>query len=195
MSPTDARSYGRTVARSYGRTVARSNDRTDARSHGRTVARTSLWILLVCACVPVRLCAQVVDTVPKPHFPALVHYGKWATLGASVALGAMAHAKNQDAEAVFRDLRQRCFDTPANCLVGADGRYLDPESEALYGRTTRLDHQAARLLIGAEVSFAATAVGFVWELMHRKDGTPTIPFEPRVEQTPTATRIGLTFRF
>jgi hypothetical protein len=155
----------------------------------------AVLVLLLTAGPPGRLTAQVMDSVPKPHIPPLVHYGKWATLGASVALGAMAHAKNQDAEAIYGSLRRRCFDTPANCLIGADGRYLDPGSEALYDRTTRLDHQAARLLIGAEVSFAASAVGFVWELMHRRDKTPTIPFEPRVEQTPTATKVGLNFRF
>lgn len=136
------------------------------------------------------------DSAPRRRSaPPLVHYGKWVTLGSSIALGALAHAKNQDAKASFGTLRQRCFDVPVSCLVGGDGRYLDPGTEALYDETTRLDHQASRLLIGAEISFAASAVGFVWELMHRRDQTPTIPFEPRVEQTPSATRVSLTFRF
>ena len=165
-----------------------------------------MLILTVSACLaPSYLNAQAsadplirpsaIDTVPKQPVPGYIHYGKWAALGGSVVLGVLAHSKNADAEATYQSLRQRCFDTPVDCLVGADGRYLDVSSEALYDRTRVLDHQASRLLIGAEVSFVASAAGFVWELMHRKDQTPTIPFEPRVEQTPTATRVGLTFRF
>ena len=144
---------------------------------------------------PDRLTAQVVDTVPKLHIPPVVHYGKWVALGSSVVLGVMAHSRNQDAEATYQSLRDRCFATPVSCLIGTDGRYLDPGSEGLYTETRRLDRQASRLLIGTEVTFVASAVGFVWELMHRKDTTPTIPFEPRVEQTSTATRVGVSFRF
>lgn len=169
--------------------------RTNARANGRTIALAAFGIMVLCACGPVRLCAQAPDTIPKPHIPPAVHYGKWVALGGSVVFGVMAHSRNQDAEATYRSLQDRCFDDPVSCLIGPDGRYLDPATEGLYTETRRLDRQASRLLIGAEVTFVASAAGFIWELMHRKDQTPTIPFEPRVEQTPTATKVGLTFRF
>lgn len=150
------------------------------------------------ALAPLRGSNALPDTTTPPQrrsASAFVHYGKWAALGGSVVFGVMAHSRNQDAEATYQSLRQRCFDSPVSCLTGTDGRYLDAASEELYTETRRLDRQASRLLVGAEVTFVASAVGFVWELMHRKDRTPTIPFEPRVEQTPTATKVGLTFRF
>jgi hypothetical protein len=138
------------------------------------------------------------DTAPapqRPSVPPLVRYGKWIALGGAGALGYVANARNHDAEATYRSLRTRCFDVPFSCLIGPDGHYTDPVSEGLYTRTQRLDREASRYLIGAEVAVAAAAVGFVWELMHRQDRTPTIPFEPRVEQSSTSTRVGLTFRF
>lgn len=148
--------------------------------------------------MPVRQSGEPSDTAPAPQrrsAPALVHYGKWAALGGSVVFGVLAHSRNQDAEATYQSLRDRCFADPVSCLTGTDGRYLDPASEGLYTETRRLDRQASRLLIGAEVTFVASAAGFLWELMHRKDRTPTIPFEPRVEAGSTATRVGVTVRF
>ncbi|MBW8773103.1 MAG: hypothetical protein JF590_07440, partial [Gemmatimonadetes bacterium] len=149
----------------------------------------ALAVVLLAVGPPDRLTAQTPDSLRATRIPPAVHYGKWVALGGSAVLGVLAHSKNQDAEATYQSLKDRCFSNPANCLIGGDGRYLDASSEALYDRTRVLDHQAARLLIGAEASFIASAAGFVWELMHRQDRTPTIPFEPRVEQTPTATRV------
>jgi len=175
--------------------MRRSGGRAVGRSALRGTGLVSVLAVLLTAGPPGRLTAQTPDSLITPRIPPAVHYGKWAALRGSVVLGALAHAKNSDAEATYQQLRQRCFDQPFDCLVGPDGRYLDASSEALYDRTRVLDRQASRLLIGAEVSFVASAAGFVWELMHRKDKTPTIPFEPRVEQTPTATRVSLTLRF
>ena len=167
------------------------------RHDGTTASRYhSLWFAGVLALwPPCCLAAQAPDSLVTPRISPAVHYGKWATLGGSVILGVLAHSKNQDAEATYQSLRDRCFADPVSCLVGADGRYLDAGTEGLYDRTRTLDRQASRLLIGAEVTFVASAVGFVWELMHRKDRTPTIPFEPRVEAGLTTTRVGVTVRF
>ncbi len=149
---------------------------------------------LLCACAPVRLCAQVVDTVPKKT-PALVHYGKWLALGGAVAFGVAAKQNNDKAEAAYDELSAHCIELPVACLTGPDGSYLDPVAESLYDETTRYDHRAGRYLLAAEVTFAAAVAGFVWEIVNHKDHTPTIPFEPRVEAGLTTTKVGVTFRF
>lgn len=167
--------------------------RRGAGTQGRRIVVAALSFL--CAAAPLRLSAQTIDTVPKPHVPSAVRYGKWLALGGAAVLGTMAHARNQDAEDNYQALRDRCFEVPNSCALDPNGQYVDPVSEGFYTETQRLDRQASRLLIGAEVALAATAVGFVWELLHRKDETPNIPFEPRVEAGMTATRVGVVVRF
>lgn len=169
--------------------------RTGGRAHGRTGLLVAPWILLVCACAPVRLCAQTIDTVPKPRVPSFVRYGKWVALGGAFALGYQANRAHQDANDSYQALRDRCFLVPLSCELGPGGRYVDPINERLYTGTRDGDHRAARYLIGAEVSFAAAVAGFVWELLEREDRTPNIPFEPRVETTARETRVGVAFSF
>ena len=169
--------------------------RTDGRTHGRAALSGAFWVVLLCACATVRLCAQTLDTVPKPRVSSTVRYGKWLALGGAVALGVRANARHQEAEDTYQALRDRCFAIPSACSQFPDGHYIDPVSERMYAQTRTLDREASRYLIGAEVSFALAAAGFIWELMHREDRTPNIPFEPRVEAGATSTRIGLSVRF
>lgn len=124
-----------------------------------------------------------------------MRYGKWVALGSAIALGYQADRSHRAANDSYQTLRDRCFDVPLSCDLTPEGRYGDPESERLYSDTRKNDHRAIRYLIGAEVSFAAAAVGFVWELVKREDHTPNIPFEPRVESGMETTRIGLSVRF
>ena len=151
--------------------------------------------LVFCAAAPLRLCAQTLDTVPKPRVPGFVRYGKWVALGSAFALGFKANQLHEDANDTYRTLQHRCFDVPGSCALLPDGRYADPANERLYLDTRDADHRAARYLVAAEVSFAAAAAGFVWELLHREDRTPNIPFEPRVVTTASETRVGVTLRF
>ncbi|HEX7918475.1 MAG TPA: hypothetical protein VF454_03680 [Gemmatimonadales bacterium] len=151
--------------------------------------------LLLCVSAPLRLCAQTTDTIPKPRVPSYVRYGKWVALGGAIALGYQANQSHQDANDSYQTLRDRCFSTPLACEIMPSGRYADAVSEQLYLVTRDRDHRAARYLVGAEVSFAAAAAGFVWELLKREDRTPNVPFEPRIEAGATSTRGGLTVRF
>lgn len=151
--------------------------------------------MLLCVSAPVRLCAQVVDTIPKPTVPSYVRYGKWLALGGAFALGYRANSLHQDANDSYQALRDRCFEFPDNCVLTPGGQYTDPVSERLYQETHDRDRQAGRFLIGAELSFALAAAGFVWELMRREDHTPNIPFEPRVEAGARETRVGVTLHF
>jgi hypothetical protein len=147
---------------------------------------------------PLQSAYALSDTAPAPQrrsAPAYVRYGKWVALGGAFALGYQADQSHQDANDSYQALRDRCFQFPLSCTLMPSGHYSDPVSERLYTDTRDSDHRAARFLVGAEVSFALAAVGFVWELVKREDRTPNIPFEPRVEATPTSTRVSLTFRF
>jgi hypothetical protein len=157
------------------------------------MTRAALAVLL-CAGLPVRLSAQVIDTVPK-RVPGVVHYGKWVTLAGVIALGAGAKVNNDRAEKSYDELQDYCFASPVSCVTGPGGGYIDPVAEGLYDETTMYDRRAGRYLIAAEVAFAVTLAGFVWELIERKENPPTIPFEPRVEYTPNATRVGMSVRF
>ena len=132
---------------------------------------------------------------PSAAAPALVRYGKWVALGGAFALGYQANQLHQDANDSYQALRDRCFEVPSACILTPGGRYADPVSERLFADTHDNDRRAARYLIAAEVSFAAAAAGFIWELLQREDRTPNIPFEPRVDAGMTSTRIGITVRF
>ena len=154
-----------------------------------TVAAT-----VMCASAPARLCAQTPDSLAIPRVSPTVHYGKWLALAGAAGGAVLAEQRHQDANRAFATLRGRCDATPSGCaLVG--GQYADPVNEALYQDTRRLDHQAARYLTGAEVLFAASAAGFIWELMHRHSEPKNIPFAPRVERTGDRTQLGMSFRF
>jgi hypothetical protein len=153
-------------------------------------------LLIALAILPTcQLASQTLDTVPKPRVPAVVHYGKWVALAGVVALGAGAKVNNDRAEESYDELQGYCFASPASCVTGPGGGYIDPTAEALYDETTMHDRRAGRYLIAAEVTFAVVVAGFVWELVERKENPPTIPFEPRVEYTPRATKVGVSLRF
>jgi len=153
-----------------------------------------LGIALLCACAPVRLSAQLVDTVPK-RTSFIIRYGKWAGLAASIGLGLKARDRNMLAESAYDQLNDRCFDTPESCITGPNGRYLDRTSETLYGRTVAYDKQASQFLIAAEVTFVASVALFVYDLTDRQDRPPNIPFAPSVEYTPRGTNVGMRFAF
>jgi hypothetical protein len=158
----------------------------------RQVALLGLAVLAVLP--PCRLVAQTPDSLNVPHIPAVVHFGKWAALGGAVGLGVLSVQRHNDANTRYDALRSRCFDFPTGCeMVG--GHYADPVDEALYQDTRRLDHQAARYLIGTEALFSASMAGFIWELMHRHGAPRNIPFSPRVEAGMRAAQVGLNLRF
>lgn len=127
--------------------------------------------------------------------PFVLKYGKWAVLGASVGMGLLARERNVQAESAYDELNDRCFDVPESCIVGPNGKYLDITSERLYGRTVALDKQASQFLIAAEVTFVVAVAAFVVDIAYRQDRPPNIPFEPTVEYTPRATKVGMTLRF
>ena len=64
--------------------------------------------------------------------PPLVKYGKWGVLASSIGLGLLASKAHHRADATFQELESSCIVDSTRCATGADGHYLDPQSEALY---------------------------------------------------------------
>jgi hypothetical protein len=157
--------------------------------------RTAAALLVALAILPsCPLGAQALDTIPK-HSSFAIRYGKWAVLGASVGLGLLARERNVQAESAYDELNDRCFDVPESCITGPNGKYLDPASERLYRNTLAYDQQASQFLIAAEVTFVVSVALWVYDLTGREDRPANIPFEPTVEYTPRATKVGMAVRF
>ena len=153
-----------------------------------------LVIVTFCAPAPLRLSAQTPDSLTIPRVAPAIRYGKWVALGGAVGLGVLAARKHDDANTAYNTLRARCDATPEGCLLSG-GTYVDPVNEALYQRTRRLDHQAARCLVGTETLSATAALGFLWELYHHTGAPKNIPFDLQVAPGATSTRVTVALSF
>ena len=154
------------------------------------LAMTAVGLFLL-ACPP---CAQAQQPVRKPS-PALIKYGKWLTLAASLGMNyfaAKAHARADDAFAVIEDA---CGVDRHNCDTFPNGTYVDPLIEAKYQESVRYDRRARNLLIGGQTALLATAAAFIWELTRPKNLPGNIPFEPRVSQRAGQTYLGFRVDF
>ena len=149
--------------------------------------RTGL-ILLLLAGMPLRLLAQ--DTSPW------IKYGKWGLLVATVGLNLAASEANERANGSFAELEDRCFQDPQACTVDGGGQYNDPQSEALFQRSVRLDTSARRFLIAGQVALMGAAAMFIYEFT-RPPGEPddNVPFAPLIQETQDGVGVGLEFRF
>jgi hypothetical protein len=100
--------------------------------------------------------------------------GKWVLAGATVALGVYAYAEHDAAERVHGRLRERCDTAPQLCTV-VDGRYGDPESEALHQRAVRHDRRAQTGIVAGQITLLGGVALFLYDL--RGDGRPdNIPY-------------------
>jgi len=80
------------------------------------------------------------------------------------------------------------------CVVGADGRYLRGDAEALYQRSRVYDRRANRWLVGAQLSLIATTALFIIDL-HPGDGPENIPFPAnQIQVGPVGDGVGLGMR-
>jgi hypothetical protein len=125
----------------------------------------------------------------------LVKYGKWVLLAGAAGMNYFAIRAHDRAENAFDDLESRGFQTRRRCDLDADGRYLDPETEALYQTSLRYDRIARGWLIGGESALAGAAVLFVWELARPKGRPDNIPFEPELRTLPFGSGLGLRVAF
>jgi hypothetical protein len=160
----------------------------------RTVSLAALlaWVTLQAA-IPAT--AQQIDSAAVRTSPVLVKYGKWATLAAAVGMGIKAATAHHAADQAFSRLTRYCNTDSSRCAQGSNGAYVDPIAEGYYQASLRQDGRARRWLVGGEVALLGTAGLFVWELTRPKRTPRNIPFEPSLEFTPGATRLGLRAAF
>jgi hypothetical protein len=147
-----------------------------------------------------RVLAGQNDSVPVRHdgTRAIVHWGKWLVAGVAVtftALGAHEHA-NSNRE--WGALLALCRADNADCVLGPDGRYLNPAAEQLYQSSLEFDRRArARLLAGQGALLAAAAL-FIADLRRHAGGPGNKPFSP-LELSPDPSgrgaRVGLRVHF
>ena len=156
------------------------------RALGRTVMAL-LWLALMAR----PLGAQQLD---RPS-PPLVKYGKWLLAAGAAGMNYLASRAHNRAQDNFDQLEARCFEAHNLCLLGDDGRYVNPGSEGLYQESLRYDRQARRWLFGGETALVGAAAMFVWELTRHSPKPDNIPFEPEIKYLRGATGVGFRFQF
>ena len=153
-----------------------------------------LWLLAA----PASLHAQATPA-PQPgsssqDVPFLVRWGKWGAallFAGFTAYGALEHEQaNED----YSQLRQFCLDI-GPCTIGPDGRYIDPNAEALYQEVVQGDRTARASFIGGQIALAGAAALFVVELSRSK-GTENIPYNGLVvAPSPYGLKVGWRLSF
>jgi hypothetical protein len=155
-----------------------------------------LWLGLL-ATVPAAVTAQSAPGQPAPGRPWYVTTSKWAkwpALAAAAGLTAAAIVRKDDADQIFNGLQEFCLADEANCRIGADGTYVNPQAEVLYQETLQLDAQARRWMIGGQSFLFVSAGMFVIDLVwggSKPHNIPYSPFEPYAQPG----KVGLRMRF
>lgn len=135
------------------------------------------------------------QTGPPPGSPALVKYGKWGLLAASVAMNLLAREAHQRADEEFAFVTDICAVDRNRCTTLANGRYADPVLEQRYQSSLDYDSKARTWLVGGQTALVGAAVGFIWELTRPKGRPDNIPFEPEVSERDGGTRVGFRMSF
>jgi len=125
---------------------------------------------------------------------ALAHNGKWLTAASVAAFTVVAATEHRLSRRNWNSLLTICRSAQDACAVGADGRYLRADAEALYQRSRAYDRRANRWLVGAQLSLIATTALFVIDL-HPGDGPENIPFPAnQLEVGPVGDGVGVGLR-
>jgi hypothetical protein len=147
---------------------------------------------------PARLLPQELDSVPRPTFHvarptsqvardvratwdvkrATVHWGKWLAAAGAVGFTLMGSHEHENSNREFERLLALCRADSVDCLLGPDGRYVDPASERLYQASIRHDRRARARLIAGQASLLVAAGLFVADLVHEADAPGNKPFAP-----------------
>ena len=130
-----------------------------------------------------------------PGSPALIKYGKWGLLAASVAMNLLAREAHQAADDDFAFVTDVCSADRTRCTTLPNGAYADPVLEQHYQSSLDNDKKARTWLVGGQTALVAAAVGFIWELTRPKGRPGNIPFEPEVGERDGATTVGFRVAF
>jgi len=110
---------------------------------------------------------------------AIVHTGKWLTAAAAIGFTVMASNQHHYSRRDWDALLEICRSASDACLVGADGRYLRADAEALYDRSRHYDLLANRWLVGAQLSLVTTTALFIIDL-NAGGGPQNIPYPSQI---------------
>lgn len=135
------------------------------------------------------------NPAPAQHVSPLIKYGKWAVLGASLAMNIEAARAHNQADDAFRRLERYCLGAQFRCATSGSGGYLDPVSEGYYQESLRHDRQSRRWLVGGETALLGAVTLFVWELTRPRGPPDNIPFSPEVKTVNGRTRVGVRVAF
>lgn len=126
----------------------------------------------------------------------LVHNGKWLTAAGVAAFTVLGASEHRLSRREWNALLTICRSAQDACAVGADGRYLRADAEALYQRSRVYDRRANRWLVGAQANLIATAALFIIDL-HPGEGPENIPFpsQIRVGSVGGGAAVGLSLSF
>ena len=157
---------------------------------------TRVLLTLALMLLPIEARAQE----PHPAAPrrALMHWGKWATLGTAVVLTAFAEREHRASQREWDQLLQICRANNNDCAIGADGHYVTYQAELHYEASIYYAHRARHRLIGGQLGLLASAVMFIADLRGGTESPKNIPFHA-VEVTPGSAgdgvNLGLRFAF
>jgi hypothetical protein len=109
---------------------------------------------------------------------AVVHWGKWVSAAAAVTLTALGAHEHGNSNREWNALLALCRANNTDCLLGTDGRYVNPAAEGLYQASLDFDRRArGRLFAGQGALLAAVAL-FIADLRQRSGASGNKPFAP-----------------
>jgi hypothetical protein len=131
--------------------------------------------------------ASGIDSTPRSAWRhAAVHYGKWAMAAGAVAFTALAIEQHRHSNDAWNSLLAICNGNSQLCVVGADGRYRNYQSEYYYQLAVYYDHRARWRLVAGQVSLLAAVGLFVYDLKGQSATPPNQPVHPvKLALTPT----------
>ncbi len=159
-----------------------------------------IWLGAVLCALPAGTGAAQ-DSLPQRLHAAAwrrgtVHYGKWLTAGAAVALTALAAKEHRASRREWDQLLEICRSADDACTLAPDGRYLLYDAEVLYQHALYYDRRASHRLLGGQAGLLLTAALFILDRRRGEgDGPDNIPFAPlRVTANPADGRVQVGMR-
>lgn len=151
--------------------------------------------LVVYAFLPLCPAAYAQEPTPpppnaRPWIASVSHWGRWVALAGAAGLTTVAIARNHDADDIYGGLQELCRAGGDTCVLNAEGTYVNPDAEALYQETLRLDSHARRWMLGGQVMLVAAGAMFVVDLVAGTRRPKNIPYSP-VEYFADGRRIGV----
>ncbi len=127
--------------------------------------------------------AQSPTGAARERAPAAVRWGKWGATLLFVGFTAYGASLHNEANGDYRALIDWCQGGGGSCVLGPDGTYADPRSEALYRSSIDGDRAARVWLVAGQVALVGAVALFITELQY-KHGPENIPFEPQLQVMP-----------